>query len=288
MIGPDIEKGDKWELEDVGRGRHNAERMHRAGLAALVALCLCAPTAWGWGQHGGAVGHSAPAPRAGGAQAPRQQMSRPQSQVRPNSQMRGRVPGGVAQRPGYPAAGYPNGAYARPGFPAGAAPGGAYRAAPYAAGARPYSYPGAAPAGHLGDWLNQHRNLPVQEQERVLRSDPSFRRLQPAEQDRLVQQLHHVNQLPEEQRQRRLARNEILEHMSPQEQMRVYNSMNRLNGLPPDRRAMLGNAFRDLRAVPMDQRATVLNSSRYQNSFSPEERGILSDVLRAEPYEPAR
>ena len=103
-----------------------------------------------------------------------------------------------------------------------------------------------------------------------------------------MQQLHHVNQLPEEQRQRRLARNEILEHMSPQEQMRVYNSMNRLNALPADRKALLGSAFRDLRAVPMDQRATVLNSSRYQNTFSPEERGILSDVLRAEPYEPAR
>jgi len=32
----------------------------------------------------------------------------------------------------------------------------------------------------------------------------------------------------------------------------------------------------------------VLNSSRYQGAFSPEERGILSDLLRAEPYEPAR
>lgn len=103
-----------------------------------------------------------------------------------------------------------------------------------------------------------------------------------------MQQLHHVNQLPEEQRQRRLARNEILEHMAPQEQMRVYNSMRRLNALPPDRRAMMGNAFRDLRAVPMDQRATVLSSSRYQSTFTPDERGILSDVLRAEPYEPAQ
>ena len=96
-----------------------------------------------------------------------------------------------------------------------------------------------------------------------------------------------MNQLPEEQRERRLARNEVLEHMSPQEQMRVYNSMNRLKSLPPDRRALLGSAFRDLRAVPMDQRETVLNSSRYQNAFTPDERGILSDVLRAEPYEPA-
>ena len=284
----------------MGRGRHNADRVYRAALAALVALWLCAGPVWAHGQHGGAASRPAPAPRAGGvAQAPRQQAARPQVQLRanghvPNGQFQGRVQGGVVQggvvqRPGYPPTGYPNGGYVRPGYPASAAPGSAYRApAPYPAQVRPYTYPGAAPAGHLGDWLNQHRSLPAPEQERALRSDPSFRRLQPSEQDRLVQQLHHVNQLPEEQRQRRLARNEVLEHMAPQEQMRVYNSMRRLNTLPQDRRAMLGNAFRDLRAVPMDQRATVLNSSRYQNTFSPDERGILSDVLRAEPYEPAR
>jgi len=40
--------------------------------------------------------------------------------------------------------------------------------------------------------------------------------------------------------------------------------------------------------VPLDQRETVLNSARYQNAFSPQERGILSDLLRVEPYEPAR
>jgi hypothetical protein len=47
-------------------------------------------------------------------------------------------------------------------------------------------------------------------------------------------------------------------------------------------------AFRDLRSVPLDQRQTVLNSARYQGAFSPEERGILTDLLRVEPYEPAR
>jgi hypothetical protein len=58
--------------------------------------------------------------------------------------------------------------------------------------------------------------------------------------------------------------------------------------LPPDRQALMKNAFRDLRAVPLDQRQMVLNSNRYQGAFSPEERGILSDLLRVEPYQPAR
>jgi len=30
----------------------------------------------------------------------------------------------------------------------------------------------ACPQGHLEDWLNQHRNIPVQDQERMLSNDP--------------------------------------------------------------------------------------------------------------------
>ena len=122
----------------------------------------------------------------------------------------------------------------------------------------------------------------------MLRSDPSFNRLSPAEQQRVMRQLHQVNQMPEEARQRRLARNEMLERLSPQEQMQIDRSNRRWASLPPDRQALMKNAFRDLRAVPLDQRQTVLNSARYQGVFTPVERGILSDFLRVEPYVPAR
>jgi hypothetical protein len=140
----------------------------------------------------------------------------------------------------------------------------------------------------LGAWLNDHRNLPVQDQERILRSDPSFKRIPPADQQRLVQQLHQVNQLTEEQRQLRLQRMENLERLSPQQRMQINISQRRWATLQPDRQALMKNAFRDLRSVPVEQRPTVLNSSRYQGVFSPEERGILSDMLRIEPYQPAR
>jgi hypothetical protein len=140
----------------------------------------------------------------------------------------------------------------------------------------------------LGDWLNQHKTVPVQEQERMLRSDPSFRGLPASEQQRVVQQLHQVNQMPDEQRQRRLARAEALEHMSPQDRARVSGSAQRWVAQPPERQAMMKSAFRDLRGVPEDQRLTVLNSDRYKGQFSAEERGILADMLRVEPYQPAR
>jgi hypothetical protein len=120
----------------------------------------------------------------------------------------------------------------------------------------------------------------------VLRGDPSFRRLPAAEQQRLIQQLHQVNQLPGPEQQRRLGRAEMIERLSPQERMQINLSARRWAALPPDRQAMVKRAFQDLRRVPLDQRQTVLNSSRYQGVFTSEERGILSDLLRVEPYQP--
>ena len=49
--------------------------------------------------------------------------------------------------------------YAGPGFSRPARPG--------------YAQPFQAPPGHLGDWLNQHRNLSVQEQERICAATPA-------------------------------------------------------------------------------------------------------------------
>jgi hypothetical protein len=149
-------------------------------------------------------------------------------------------------------------------------------------------YPGAAPPGHLGDWLNRNRGLPIQDQERLLRNDPNFNRLPPAQQQRLVQQLHNLDEMPEARRQRYLARSEMLEHMPPQQQMQVRQAGRNFLALPPDRQAVVKRAFQDLRSVPLDQRATVLNSARYQNQFSPQERDMLNNLLRAEPYEPPR
>jgi Protein of unknown function (DUF3106) len=250
---------------------HNAERMRCAILAAAIAI-LCVPGAWARGQR-----PNAPPPRAAVRRFPNAQarQNRPQYQGRPQGNP-GANPG-QRTAPGY--GGYPN--------PGGAYQGGANRIGPYAGQNRPgYANSVVGPAGHLGDWLNAHRGLTVDQQERVLRNDPSFNRLPAGDQQRLVDQLHRLNQMPEEQRQRRLAWGEALEHMSPQDRLSLNASSQRLTALPPDRKALVRRAFQDLSAVPVDQRQTVLNSARYQGVFSPEERGILSDFLRVEPYEP--
>ena len=244
---------------------HNTRWIGQAAIA-VAAILFCVPTAWAHGQHSSA------------SAAPHSSSSAQHARPSSNSTQH-MTPGYSAPRPGYPGSTYP-----RPSYPAQPYAGQGY--------SRP-AYPGhvplaPGPPGHLGEWLNQHRNLPMQEQERALRGDPNFRHLSPVEQQRVVQQLHQVNQLSEEQRQRRLARNEMIEHLPPQEQMRINLSARRWAALPAGRQTMMRRAFQDLRAVPLDQRPMVLNSARYQGVFTPEERGILADLLRVEPYQPAR
>ena len=271
---------------------------------AMVVVALCAPLGWAHGQVGPAhnARTQAPAPRISASSRPAAHpaapASRGASQAAPRGQAQqqgmwvGSAPsstmqrsaGGTSGRSEYSSPTRGAGSSGRPDYP-----GPPYLGPGYARPTVPgYAPPADLPAGHLGAWLNEHRNLPVQDQERIQRNDPSFRRLTPTNQQRLVQQLHQVNGLTEEQRQRRLARTEIIEHLSPQDRMQVERSYRRWPTLPVERQALMKAAFRDLRSVPVDQRQTVLNSSRYQGVFTPEERGILSDFLRVEPYQPAR
>lgn len=197
----------------------------------------------------------------------------------------GRAPQGYprgSRPPSYPGAGQ-----RAPYQPPPSAPRNGYSGPGYGSQTRqPYTPQRPLRAGHLPEWLNQHRGTSVQQQERLLRSDPSFKTLPRGDQQRLMQQLRQVDRMPAPERERRLARNEMIERLSPEEQMRINRSATQFRGLPQDRRALVRQAFQDLRSVPMDQRQTVLDSARYQHMFSPQERGILSNLLRVEPYQP--
>jgi hypothetical protein len=270
------------------QAKKRAGTLCRAALAA-ASLVLCLPMAWGRGQHG-AQQHAAPVARPH-YQAPHAQNVRPQQYgraipqaPRPSGQSTAgswqqRAPqsgfkGGAGQAVQYRGQGYAP----RPASPANGESG--FRAPYNGSGASSYARP-----GHLGSWLNQHRELPLQQQEQLLRRDPSFNRLPQNTQQRLMQQLHNVEQMPQAQRDRRLARTENLERLTPQQRAQVQEAGRQWTQLPADRQTAMRNAFRDLRSVPPDQRSTVLNSGQYQRAFSPQERGILSKMLSVEPYQ---
>ncbi len=266
------------------RTQARARVARRAAQAVCLGLLLSAiPAAWagrgGFGgfQHGGGA-HPAAAPRSQG----------PRSQGRPSAQPAGRPgqaqrqPQGYGAQPGRPEPGRPApvrpGGYGQPGGQARPA----YNGTPYSMRATPQAQ------GHLPQWMAQHQNMPVGQQERLLRSEPGFNRLNQGDQQRAIQRLRQMNDMPEAQRQRFLARNENLERLSPAQRMQVNDSARQLKGLPPDRQTLVRGAFRDLRGVPMDQRQTMLNSARYNSQFTPQERGILGNLLSVEPYEVPR
>jgi hypothetical protein len=140
--------------------------------------------------------------------------------------------------------------------------------------------------GHLGPWLQRHSNLPPEEQERALQSEPGFNRLPPETQQKLLDRLRQINRMPPNQRQRTVERIEAMEHLSPEMRQQVRASVQQFHTLPEDRQRLMKKAFRDLREYPPEQRQALMNSGQFQAPFTPQERGILGNILSVEPYEP--
>ena len=149
-----------------------------------------------------------------------------------------------------------------------------------------YQHPIPGPTGHLPDWLAQHQNLPVEQQEMLLRQDPSFHRLSAPAQQRLMQQLLRIHAMPPATRERYLARNEAIEKLNPAQRAAFNQSVRELNTLPADRLTRVSQAFRTLRQLPPEQRGSQLNAPLYTSSLSAQERGILGNLLADEPYQP--
>jgi phage-related protein len=139
---------------------------------------------------------------------------------------------------------------------------------------------------HLGTWLQRHGNLPPEQQERALQSEPGFNRLPPETQQKLLNRLRQINRMPPNQRQRTVDHIEALERLSPQMRQQVRASFQDFHALPEDRQRMVRKAFRDLREYPPEQRQVLMNSGQFQTQFSPQERSILGNILAVEPYHP--
>lgn len=130
---------------------------------------------------------------------------------------------------------------------------------------------------HFGQWLNQHRDQPLDQQRRALQNDPAFRRLPPQRQQEYVQRLQHFNSLPADRQQQILRRGEVWEHLRPEQRQDFRNFARQYNSLPADRRQAVRNAVQALRAMPPEARQREIDSGRF-GSFSPQERQMLNDA----------
>ena len=139
---------------------------------------------------------------------------------------------------------------------------------------------------HLGQWMRQHGNMSLADQQKALDNEPGFRSLPPDIQQRYHNRLAQLNAMPPAQRERWLARTEEMERLNPAERQQVRGAMQQLGSLPEERRRLVARAFRDLREMPPEQRQTILNSDRFREQFNDQERNTLSNLLRVEPYLP--
>jgi hypothetical protein len=151
--------------------------------------------------------------------------------------------------------------------------------------------PGPGPKAnqeHLGQWMDRHSSLPLQEQQRALEKEPGFRDLPPQTQQRMRDRLTQLNNMTPEQRRRTIEHTEVMEHLSPQQRQQFRAAAQQYQGLPEDRRRMVARAFRDLREMPQPQREAIMNQDRFRSQFTDQERNTLSGLLSVEPYLPVQ
>ena len=150
-----------------------------------------------------------------------------------------------------------------------------------------YRHPIPGAFDHLPEWLASHQNLPIEQEQMLLRSTPAFRQLPAASQQRLLDQLARIHAMSPARRERYLERNEAIERLNPQQREAFQQSVHALSQLPQAHVAAVSQAFRALRRLPPDQRLSQLNAAPYATGLSDQERQILSNLLMVEPYQPA-
>ncbi len=135
------------------------------------------------------------------------------------------------------------------------------------------------PGPHRGEWLRDNKDLPLQEQEKKLQSDPNFRALPPERQQQLKNRLERFNSLPPDQRDRVLKRMETWEHLPPQKQQEAMGIYDRMKSMPADRRTMMRSAYRNLESMSPQEQQHVMESDRFKSMFSDDERDLLKRSL---------
>jgi hypothetical protein len=144
---------------------------------------------------------------------------------------------------------------------------------------------GGQPAPKMGEWLNAHKNLSSDQQQKLLENDPGFKRLPPQRQAELIERLRKFNNMPPEQRERALNRMQFMAGLTQQQRQEIREANTQLQGLPQDRQLMVHKALRHLRQMDPQERKQVLESDRFKSTFSDQERGILTRLSAINPPE---
>src|SRR5262249_5062616 len=137
----------------------------------------------------------------------------------------------------------------------------------------------------MGDWLQAHKDLPPDQQLKLLENDPAFKRLPPEKQNALRERLQKFNNLPPQKRDQALQRMEFLAKLSPTQRQQLRDANQQLQGLPAERQVAVHKAVRHLRQMPPDERKQVLDSDRFKGTFSDQEQKLIGQLAEMNPPE---
>ena len=140
---------------------------------------------------------------------------------------------------------------------------------------------------HLAQWMDSHRNLPLDQQQRALEQEPGFHDLNPQVQQRMREHLSQLNNMSPEQRDKTLARTEAMERLQPAQRQQVRGALAAVGAIPnPDRRRAVAHAFYQLRDLPSAQRDAYMNSPQFRAQFNDQERGAINGLFGIAPIWP--
>ena len=137
---------------------------------------------------------------------------------------------------------------------------------------------GAPRAPRLGDWLQAHKDLPPDQQEKLLENDPGFKHLTPQRQAELKERLRKFNNLPLKQRADAIRRMQYWDRLSPAQRKLVKDAHQQIQTLPVPRRLEVHKALRKLVQMSPDQRQQTFDSADFKNTFSDQEQAILKNL----------
>ena len=135
----------------------------------------------------------------------------------------------------------------------------------------------------MGDWLQAHKNLPLDQQLKLLENEPGFKKLPADRQEALRERLKNFNSLTPEKRTQALQRMEFLSKLSPQQRQQLRDANQQLKGLPPERQVAVHTALRHLRQMPPAERQQVIQSDRFRSTFSDQEQKLISQLAEMSP-----
>jgi hypothetical protein len=135
----------------------------------------------------------------------------------------------------------------------------------------------------MGDWLQAHKDLPLDQQIKLLESEPSFKKLPADRQAALRERLKKFNSLPPDKRNQALQRMEFLSKLTPQQRQELRSANEQLKGLPPERQVAVHTALRHLRKMAPAERQQVMQSDRFRSTFSDQEQKLISQLAEMSP-----